>query len=134
METLYKIEGSRNTADYEGAFRTLCERQKRRSLVFIFTDFEIWEEAEALIADIAILKKRHLPIVVFMANEGLNALAEKPAKNRREITLRDTALEFQAERKKIFSRLNALGISNIESSAEHFAVSAVNRYLQIVKR
>ncbi|MCL2498879.1 MAG: DUF58 domain-containing protein [Defluviitaleaceae bacterium] len=134
METLYRIEGNRLTADYEGAFRTLCERQKRRSLVFIFTDFEILEEAEELIANIAILKKRHMPIVVFMANEGLNALAEAPANGRRERILRDTAIEFQAERKKIFSQLNAMRIPNIESTADRFAVSAANRYLRIVKR
>ncbi|MCL2603910.1 MAG: DUF58 domain-containing protein [Defluviitaleaceae bacterium] len=134
METLYGIEGNRLTADYEGAFRTLCESQKRRSLVFIFTDFEILEEAEELIAHIAILKKRHMPIVVFMANEGLNALAEAYAVNRRETILRDTAAEFLEERKKIFSQLNAMRIPNVESTAELFAVSAVKRYLQIVKR
>jgi uncharacterized protein (DUF58 family) len=133
METLYKIEGSRKTADYEGAFRTLCERQKRRSLVFIFTDFEILEEAEELIAFIAILKKRHMPIVVFMANEGLNALAEASAHGRKEQILRDTAREFQTERKQIFRQLNAMRIPNVESTAENFAVSAVNRYIQIVK-
>jgi uncharacterized protein (DUF58 family) len=134
METLYQIEGNRQTADYEGAFKTLNERQKRRSLVFIFTDFEILEEAEELIANITILKKRHLPIVVFMANEGLNTLAEAPASNNKDKILRETALEFQAERKDIFRRLNYKRIPNVESNAENFAVSAVNRYLQIVKR
>jgi uncharacterized protein (DUF58 family) len=134
METLYKIEGNRETADYEGAFRTLCERQKRRSLVFIFTDFEILEEAEELITHIALLRKRHMPIVVFIANEGLNALAEAPARGRKETILRDTASEFQAERKQIFRQLNAMRIPNVESTAESFAVSAVNRYIQIVKR
>ncbi|MCL2203340.1 MAG: DUF58 domain-containing protein [Defluviitaleaceae bacterium] len=133
METLYHIEGNRLTADYEGAFRALCEGQKRRSLVFIFTDFEILEEAEELIAHIAILKKRHMPIVVFMENEKLNKMAEAKAKGRKEKILRDTALEFQAERKKIFRQLNAMRIPNVESPAEHFAVSAVNRYLQIVR-
>jgi uncharacterized protein (DUF58 family) len=91
------------------------------------------EEAEELIANIAILKKRHLPIVVFMANEGLTALAESNPFGRREAVLRDTAREFLAERKKIFRQLNAMRIPNVESTAEHFAVSAVNRYLQIVR-
>jgi uncharacterized protein (DUF58 family) len=133
METLYGIEGNRQTADYEGAFRTLCERQKRRSLVFIFTDFEILEEAEELIANIVLLKKRHMPIVVFMANEGLNEMAEAPANTRKETLLRDTAREFQAEREKIFRQLNAMRIPNVESTAENFALSAVNRYINMVR-
>ncbi|MCL2189260.1 MAG: DUF58 domain-containing protein [Defluviitaleaceae bacterium] len=133
METLYGIEGNRQTANYEGAFRTLCERQKRRSLVFIFTDFEILEEAEELIAHIALLKKKHMPIVVFMANEGLQEMAQAQTHGRKDEILRDTAQEFLAERRSIFRKLNAMRIPNVESTAESFAISAVNRYMQIVR-
>jgi len=133
METLYNVRDNRLTADYEGAFQTLCERQKRRSLVFIFTDFEILEEAQDLIAHMAWLKKRHLPIVVFMANEGLNRLTAQPVHKQFDQVLKDTATEFQTERKNIFRSLNAMGIPNVESSAEDFALSAVNRYLMLSK-
>jgi len=133
MDALYHVEDNRLTANYEGAFQALCERQKRRSLVFIFTDFEILEEAEDLIAHIALLKRRHMPIVVFMANEGLNALAEQPIYGKKDQVLRDTAKEFLAERSHIFRSLNAMRIPNVESTAENFAVAAVNRYIQLSK-
>jgi len=133
METLYHIEGNRETADYEGAFRRLCEMQKRRSLVFVFTDFEIIEEAEALIAQMAMLRKKHMPIVVFMANESLNALVEAPAFGYKARVLQDTAREFQTERTTIFKQLHAMRIPNVESPAESFAVAAVNRYIQITR-
>ncbi|MCL2363262.1 MAG: DUF58 domain-containing protein [Defluviitaleaceae bacterium] len=133
METLYAIEGNRQTADYAGAFKTLCDKQKRRSLVFIFTDFEILEEAEELIANMAILKRRHMPFVVFMENEALSAMAAPTSRreNRKEYYLRETAEEFVSERKKIFRKLNAMRIPNVESTAENFAVAAVNRYIQL---
>jgi uncharacterized protein (DUF58 family) len=133
METLYRIESNRRTADYAGAFQTLCEGQKRRSLVFIFTDFEMMEEAEELIGNMILLKRRHRPFVVFMKNEGLNELAHPPSgnTNSRNTVLQQTALEFLTERKNIFRKLNAMGIPNIESTAEHFASAAVNRYLQL---
>ena len=131
METLYNVADNRQTADYEGAFRALCERQKRRSLVFIFTDFEILEEAEDLIADIAILKRRHMPIVVFMENESLTAMADAPDSPKAyDKMLKQTAREFHDERRLIIRKLNAMGIPSVESTAEKFAVSAVNRYLQ----
>jgi len=134
METLYNVEDNRQTADYEGTFQALCERQKRRSLVFIFTDFEIMEEAEDLIAHIAILKRRHMPIVVFMANEALAALANAPdSKKPYDKMLKQTAQEFYNERRQIIRKLNVMGIPSIESAAEQFAVSAVNRYLQARK-
>ena len=131
METLYHVEDNRSTADYGGAFRALSDKQKRRALVFIFTDFELPEEARDLIAQMALLKKRHLPIVVFMENEKLDHLAEIPIRKKYDEYLRNTAREFQAERKDIFRHLSAMGIPNVESKAEEFAVAAVNRYLQL---
>jgi uncharacterized protein (DUF58 family) len=132
METLYKVEDNRSTADYGGAFRKLCEKQKRRSLVFIFTDFELPEEARELISNMLLLKKYHLPIIVFMENENLNALTEIPVHKRYDKVLRKTAREFQSERKDIFRMLSAMGIPNVESKAEDFAVAAVNRYIKLI--
>ncbi|MCL1844788.1 MAG: DUF58 domain-containing protein [Defluviitaleaceae bacterium] len=131
METLYHVEDNRSQGDYGGAFRVLCDKQKRRSLVFIFTDFELPEEATELVSHIMHLKKRHLPIVIFMENEKLNAMADAPVRKKYDEILRDTAREFQAERRGIFRKLSAMGIPNVESKAEEFATAAVNRYIQL---
>lgn len=131
METLYHVADNRSTADYGGAFRALCEKQKRRSLVFIFTDFELPEEARELIMHMALLKRRHLPIVIFMENEKLNALAEIPVRKKFDGYLQKTAREFQAERAGIIRSLSAMGIPTVESKAEDFAVAAVNRYMRL---
>ena len=135
LETLYHVQDNRRIADYQGAFKTLCDRQKRRSLVFIFTDFEMLEEGQELISNIGWLKRKHLPIVVFMKNEGLNSIAESPAAPSKKITyekvLRDTAREFSKERKSVFMNLSAMGIPNVESPAENFALAAVNNYIRL---
>jgi len=133
METLYHVEDNLGTADYGGAFRTLCEKQKRRSLVFIFTDFELPEEARELVSHVALLKKRHMPIIIFMENESLNKLAEKPVRAGRKFDkyVQSTAKEFQVERKDIFRNLAAMGVPTVESKAEEFALAAVNRYISL---
>jgi vacuolar-type H+-ATPase subunit H len=79
----------------------------------------------------SLLKKRHLPIIVFMENEKLNALTEIPTHKRFDKYLKSTAKEFQKERREIFLSLSAMGIPNVESKAENFALSAVNRYIQL---
>jgi uncharacterized protein (DUF58 family) len=85
-----------------------------------------------MISYISLLKKRHMPIVVFMENENLNALAETTASGKRlDKYVRDTAKEFQAERRDIFRHLSAMGIPNVESKAEEFATAAVNRYIAL---
>ena len=133
LETLYAVEDNRLTPNYEAAFTELCKKQKRRSLVFIFTDFEIIEEAQDLIAHISILKRKHLPIVVFMENANLNQMAEAEGHTPYDAILQATALEFKGERRGILRKLNAMGIPSIESKAEEFTLSAVNRYLQIAR-
>ena len=135
LETLYHVEDNRQIADYQSAFKTLCDRQKRRSLVFIFTDFEMLEEGQELISNIAWLKRKHLPIIVFMKNEGLRSIAETQVSPSKKVTyekvLRDTAKEFVKERKNVFMSLSAMGVPNIESSAEDFALAAVNNYIRL---
>ena len=131
MESLYRVEDNRQMANSETAFFYLCEKQKRRSIVFIFTDFEIMEEAEELIANITWLKRRHKPIVIFMANHGLDSMADSYGVSRKRVVLRDTAREFRSERQDIFRKLNAMGVPNIESSADRFALVAVNEYLRL---
>ena len=124
MEALYHIQEDRGTSNYAAAFRLLCQRQKRRSVVFIFTDFETHEEAEELTAHIAYLKRRHFPIIVFMKNEGLIALAD-----HKDGHVQEVAQSFLAERKQLFRRLNSMAVFNIETTAEEFSLATVNQYL-----
>jgi len=126
MEALYHIQETRSTSNYEAAFHILCQRQKRRSLVFIFTDFETMEEARALYVHMEHLKRRHFPIVVFMKNEKLIELSEQGRGHVREV-----AQSFLTERQQLFRRLNAMAIPNVETAAENFSVAAINRYLAL---
>ena len=131
MEALYHIQETRQTSDFEAAFRLLCTRQKRRSLVFIFTDFEIPEEADSFIKHIAFLKKYHMPVLTFMKDENLNALADMQVFNKKDKVLREVANEFKDERKNFYQKLNAMRIPNIECEAERFTTTAVNQYLSM---
>ena len=126
MEALYHIQETRDTSNYEAAFRTLCQRQKRRSLVFIFTDFETLEEAQELCAHLGYLKRRHFPIVVFMRNDELIALSDD-----RDKYVQEVAKDFLKERALLFRRLNAMSVPNVETAAENFSVTAVNQYLNL---
>ena len=128
MEALYHIEETRDTPNYQAAFRLLCQKQKRRSMVFIFTDFETLEEAQELTAHMAALKRKHFVIVVFMKNDRLISLSENEDEYIREV-----AESFCQERKQLFRTLNAMAIPNIETEAEKFSTAAVNQYLALRK-
>ena len=133
-DALYHVQEGRAASDYEEAFRMLCEKQKRRAIVFVFTDFEIMDEAEAVASQLAYVRRFHMPVLTFMKNESVLGLAETKPKGKAERMLREAANEYISERKAIFQRLSALRIPHVECDAEKFAAAAVNQYLSLQAR
>jgi len=103
LETLCAVEDDRSEADFRGAFRMFREKQKRRSIVFIFTDFDAREDTENFFDDVLFLKKRHFPVVVFMESENADAL----------------------------TKISAKGVPHIKCNAENLVVDVVEKYLGI---
>ncbi len=131
MQTLYHAENTKNVSDYKEAFKELINKQKRRSIVFVFTDFETIDEANELKEHIAIISKRHVPIVVVMKNESIIKLANAESLEVESLYEKSAALDFLARRKEIIKQLASKHIFCTESSAENFALSSINRYLEI---
>ncbi|MDR1531347.1 MAG: DUF58 domain-containing protein [Clostridiales bacterium] len=134
LESLYHVTGTKNTSDYEGAFRELTSRQKRRGLVFIFTDFETLAESNDFCSHISILARRHIPIVTLMKNEGLAKIAEGSGGGVLGHIERGVAFDFLAERQTINAALNKRGVLCVESRAQDLALDTVNRYLTLKDR
>lgn len=131
MEALYHSEDTNHTSDYYEAFRSLVKRQKRRSIVFVFTDFETEVELSDLVRQMKLLKSRHLPIVALMKNDCVLRMSENDGKDSKSIYEKSVALEYLDNRQRLIRTLNRSGIICIESDAENFAIDSVNRYLKI---
>ncbi len=134
MEALYHIEDTKLSSDYQGAFLELANRQKRRSIVFIFTDFETGEESKELIAAIPILSKRHVPVIITIENESLKTITLSDGNSLKDTYNKAMAEELLLNRKNIIRSLNQSGILCIESPAEDFAINTVNQYLLLKQR
>jgi uncharacterized protein (DUF58 family) len=61
--------------DYPGAFRYLAARNRKRALTVLFTDVIDRFASEALVANVASLRPRHLPVAVTLRNPELDHLA-----------------------------------------------------------
>ena len=130
MDALYAAEASGMISDYDKAFYELV-RQKRRGLVFIFTDFETEAEVEFLLDKIPLLKKRHLPVIVLPENEGARELAAAHAREMKTAYAKGLAIECLNKRKEMIKKINASGVICVETAAERFASEAVNRYIKL---
>ena len=128
MEALYHIEDTRDTPDYESAFLELISKQKRHSLVFIFTDFETPEQAGELARNVMIIKKRHAPFIILIENESLKRMRDEPG-CADSLYEKAAAAEFLRSRRDLIRDMNSRGVSCVECPAENFTVTAINQYL-----
>ena len=134
MEALYHVEDSNTVSDYHGAFFHLLSVQKRRSIVFIFTDFETTEEAKELLEAVPIISRRHVPVIVLTVNESLENIAKATGSTVQGIYNEAMAESLLAERKGIIRALNQRGVICLETYAENFAIDTVNQYLLLKER
>jgi len=134
MEALYHIADSDMSSDYAGAFIHLLGAQKRRSIVFIFTDFETGEEARELMEAVPILSRTHVPVVILCVNESLEKIASQNSKDARGTFNEAMAESLIEERKSLVRALNMHGAICLETYAENFAIDTVNQYLTLKER
>lgn len=134
MEALYNIEHTKDTSNYEEAFYHLKSKERRRSLIFLFTDFETIEEAEDMLRVLSVLSRNNIVVVILIKDEKLEKLTSMAAEDEHNIFSKGVALEMLKERKMIIQKLNSKGIMCIECRVEELAMNAINKYLYIKNR
>jgi uncharacterized protein (DUF58 family) len=71
LETLYNVQSQPTVPDYHRAIAYLKAKRPKRALVVLFTDLAAGSNLEELIAAIASLQPRHLPMIVTMNDPGV---------------------------------------------------------------
>src|SRR5262249_5223384 len=75
LEALASAEGRLVEPDYPAAFRYLATRNRRRALTVFFTDVIDRTASEAVVAQVATLRERHVPLAVTLRDPSLERLA-----------------------------------------------------------
>jgi uncharacterized protein (DUF58 family) len=131
LQELYHIGYTNQTSNYDEAFYYFKRKERHRSIIFLFTDFETVEEAENMLKVLPVISKNNLVVIMLIRNESLEAIASQKIKTQQELFDKGVALELLEERKKIISLLNRRGIFCVECEAEKVEVSTINQYIQI---
>lgn len=134
LESLYHIEHTNETSNFEDAFYYLKKKERHRSIIFLFTDFDNIEEAEDMLRALPIISKTNTVVLVFMRNEKLEELSSTKINNAEELFNKGVALEFLKERKKIIRLLNTKNILCIECPAEKLEYTVINKYIEVKNR
>jgi uncharacterized protein (DUF58 family) len=134
IDTLYKVEPERCAVAYADAFRTLAARQKRRSLVVIFTDFFDSRDGEELMRYMPLLRRRHLVLCVSVRDQRISDLSRRMPERPEEAFDRYVATEVLTERSRIHGILRNRGALVADSEPDELTVATVNQYLQVKAR
>jgi len=133
-DALHAARATSDESDYRAAFDVVDARQRRRSLVLVFTDLADPDTSALLIARAAHLRRRHLVLVAAATDSALDDAARAVPRSAEEAFVRIAAERILAERDVAARRLAAAGVRVERCSAADLAASTVGRYLELKGR
>lgn len=131
LEALYNVPFEGVEADYGRALSYLSLKQKRRSLVVVFTDLVTLDAARPLIANMARLAQRHLPLCVVISDPNVTRLARQAPADSDAVYQRAVAEMLLDERQVVLDTLNKSGVLTLDVPADRLSVALINRYLEL---
>ncbi len=134
-DALTGVTATMTEPDYAAAFRTLTERNRRRSLIVLFTDVIDVRSSRAVIALTARSAERHLPLVVALRNEQL-VLASVPSPDASDEQTYESAAaeELLSARDEALQIMRQAGVAVLDTAPRGMTAALINRYLEIKER
>lgn len=132
-DTSRQVRALAEEADYGELSRFLVARQKRRAMVCIVTDVLDEPSARGLAGAVALLRQRHLPVVLALGDPALARLAkaEVEGDDRVERLLPEAAARLLDHRRKGLAALEAAGAVVVDAQAPRAAALAVETYVTL---
>lgn len=132
-DTSRDVRALAEEADYGELARFLVARQKRRAMVCIVTDVLDEPSVRGLAGAVAMLRQRHLPVVLALGDPALARLAKSAptGEGKAERLLPDAAARLLAHRKKGLAALEAAGAVVVDAHAPKAAAMAVETWVTL---
>ncbi len=134
LDVLAVVEPKLVEPDYPGAFRYLAARNRKRALTVLFTDVIDRFASEALVANVASLRPRHLPIAVTLRNPELDAVAALRPVATRDAFRKAAAEELLHAREAALGHMRRAGVLVLDVPPQRAARAVVAQYLELKRR
>lgn len=133
-EALYNEKERNYEANYE-LFYTACKQFiRRRSLLFLYTNFESYSAMERVLPLLRRINRLHLLVVIFFENTEIVDFSKQPASNTEDIYNKTIAGRFVEEKQRIVQELRQYGIQAILTRPEDLSINTLNKYLELKAR
>ena len=134
LDVLAVVEPKLVEPDYPGAFRYLAARNRKRALTVLFTDVIDRFASDALVANVASLRPRHLPLAVTLRNPEIDAVAGVRPTAARDAFRKAAAEELLHAREEALGHMRRAGVIVLDVPPERAAQAVVAQYLDLKRR
>jgi uncharacterized protein (DUF58 family) len=129
VSTFFDLEALMLESDYRAAFHFWQTQNKKRSLLFVYTDIIDKESSKDLIKHLMVFSRQHLVVCVILKKRYLVELAESPIRDEKGAYQKGVALELLKERDHLKRMLRNQGIAVLEVDYENIQQTVVEHYL-----
>ena len=130
-ETLYNLKADDYESDYRRAFEYISWKNRKRSLVIVYTDLIEKHISRGLIQYCSVLQKSHLPLCVAVKDINVTGIAECEPETERERYQKAVALTLLREREIAIGELTRRGVRVVDELPEKLTISTLNKYLEL---
>jgi uncharacterized protein (DUF58 family) len=134
LEALYAVEPEMIEPSYPHAFEFIAANSKRRSLVVLLTDLVDEEGSKELLTSLKLLRPRHLPLVITIADRDLKAVVQEAPSSVRDLFTQSVAEEIIHQREAALRMVESAGGLALDVTAASLAPALLETYLRVKER
>lgn len=134
LEVLYAVEAQQVEPNYRKALTYLAVKQRRRALIVIFTDLSSGASLDSLVAQVSLLARTSLPLVVTISDPDVHAAAAHIPTDTLSVYQRASAAHMLDERRVVLDTLRTRGVLTLDVPANQLSLAVINRYLELKGR
>lgn len=134
LEVLYAVDAQPVEPNYRKALTYLAVKQRRRALIVIFTDLSSGASLDSLVAQVSLLARTSLPLVVTISDPDVHAAAEHVPTDTLSVYQRASAAHMLDERRLVLDTLRKRGVLTLDVPANQLSLAVINRYLELKRR
>jgi uncharacterized protein (DUF58 family) len=134
LEVLYDVEPEMIEPSYARALEFVAANSKRRSLVVVLTDLVDEEGSKELLTSLKLLRPRHLPLVVTIADRDLKAVVRDAPETAQELFTQSVAEEIMHLREAALRLVESQGGLALDVTAAGLAPALLEKYIQVKER
>ncbi len=134
LEALHAVEPEMIEPSYARAFEFIAVNSKRRSLVVLLTDLVDEEGSKELLTSLKLLRPRHLPLVVTIADRDLKLVVQDSPLDVRELFTQSVAEEIIHQREAALRLVESQGGLALDVTSATLAPALLEKYLQVKER